>query len=187
MCLFHFKILFISYTRVFFPCSSRDKYGFLHFGWKNNCAGPCKLSGTKPGITHSLSTLNLNSLDFPLNIPFIFYKRAYVVGGSLASSLSASFKVYFPPALEWGQQDIKQSSQAVGTCPPLERSLIYVFFCKMKEALMTENHIFYRGTYFLTNAAPTLKTGFVLIFISLAWLLRAPRCFIKLPAGCIFT
>lgn len=109
------------------------------------------------------------------------------MGGSLASSLSAPFKVYFPPALEWGQQDIKQSSQAVGTCPPWERSLICVFFCKMKGALLTEKHIFYRGTYFLTDAAPTLKTGFVLIFISLAWSLRAPHCFIKLPAGCILT
>lgn len=40
---------------------------------------------------------------------------------------------------------------------------------------MRENHIFYQGTYFLTNAVPTLKTGFVLILNSLAQELRVPR------------
>lgn len=49
-----------------------------------------------------------------------------------------------------------------------EKSLIYVFFCEMKKALMTENHIFYQGAYFLRNAALTVKIGCVLIFISLA-------------------
>ena len=32
---------------------------------------------------------------------------------------------------------------------------------------MRENLIFYQGIYFLTNAVPTLKTGFMLILNSL--------------------
>lgn len=38
-----------------------------------------------------------------------------------------------------------------------------------------ERESFYQGTYFLTNAVPTLKTGFVLILNSLAQELRVPR------------
>lgn len=50
---------------------------------------------------------------------------------------------------------------------------------------MTENPIFYHGIYFLTNAAPTLKTELVLTLISLAQELKVPRCSIKLPTGFI--
>lgn len=130
------------------------------------------MSDTK---THSLSTIKQSWFFSPLNTPFIFYKCTWIVGWSLASSLSTSFilRSVCPPVLEWRPQDIKQSSQAVGTNLPWERSLIYVFLCKI--ALMRENHIFYQGTYFLTNAVPTLKTGFMLILNSLAQELRVPR------------
>lgn len=126
--------------------------------------------------THTLSTIKQSWFFFPLNTPFIFYKCTWIVGWSLASFLSTSFilRSVCPPVLEWRPQDIKQSSWAVGGKPSLGEKSDLCFLLS-SEIGSHERESFYQGTYFLTNAVPTLKTGFVLILNSLAQELRVPR------------